>query len=148
VNTKQKIFAGLVGAATVIILGSVAAGEGASDKVAVQPQIGTATSYAPQPTTEENKSTKAQLFRDCVAKGGLATEKAATKHVTKVKVADKMNNVLDTADVFTDLKGDMFGPNGGKAKLIASAFADCFKSENGLVTVHSESGELLATGNF
>ncbi|MEU0167727.1 hypothetical protein ABZ214_20020 [Streptomyces iakyrus] len=91
---------------------------------------------------------QAKQFRDCVAKGGTATEKAAVEHVTKVTGADKRNDILDAAEVFTDFSGGLTGPHQGEGKLIASAFTSCYESKNGLVTVYDKDGELLANANY
>ena len=70
------------------------------------------------------------------------------KHVTKVTGADKNNDILDTAEVFTDYTGGLIGPHASDGKLIASAFASCYESKNGLVTVYDEKGEILSNGNY
>ncbi|WP_051744733.1 hypothetical protein [Streptomyces yerevanensis] len=99
---------------------------------------------------EEKAPAKSQAgqFKDCVAKSGTATEKSAVKHVTKVTGADEQNDILDAAEVFTDYTGGLVGPHASDGKLIASAFASCYESENGLVTVYDKSGEILSNGNF
>jgi hypothetical protein len=91
---------------------------------------------------------QAEQFRDCAAKNGTATEKAAVEHVTKVTGADKRNDILDAAEVFTDFSGGLMGPHQGEGKLIASAFTSCYESKNGLVTVYDKDGELLANANY
>ncbi len=97
---------------------------------------------------DEPATSQADQFKDCVAKSGTATEKTAAKHVTKVTGADKQNDILDSAEVFTDYTGGLIGPHASDGKLIASAFASCYKSENGLVTVYDKAGEILSNGNF
>ncbi|MFD4264032.1 hypothetical protein ACFWR9_42120 [Streptomyces sp. NPDC058534] len=94
------------------------------------------------------KKSQAEEFQACVAKSGTGTEKTAVKHVTKVTGTDKKNNILDAAEVFTDYTGGLLGPHQGDGKLIASAFASCYESENGLVTVYDKDGEVLANGNY
>lgn len=91
---------------------------------------------------------QAEQFRDCVAKNGTETEKTAVEHVTKVTGADKRNDILDAAEVFTDFSGGLMGPHQGEGKLIASAFTSCYESKNGLVTVYDKGGELLANANY
>lgn len=95
-----------------------------------------------------DEKTQAEQFRSCVAKTGTDTEKAAVEHVTKVTGADKRNDILDSADVFTDFTGGLMGPHQGEGKLIASAFTSCYESKNGLVTVYDKDGELLANANY
>jgi hypothetical protein len=94
-----------------------------------------------------------QEFKAYVAKNGTATEKAAAGHVTKIQGADKKNDVLDTADIYTDYSGGMMGPHQSDGKLIASAFTDWQTSrgkdsKNGLVTVYDSRGEILSNGNY
>jgi hypothetical protein len=104
-----------------------------------------AASAAAKPKTKKNQ---AEEFTACVNKSGTATEKAAVKHVTKVTGADKQNNVLDSAEVYTDLTGGMTGPHTGEGKLIATAFTSCYESDNGLVTVYDKNGEILSNAQF
>jgi hypothetical protein len=94
------------------------------------------------------KTTQAEEFQACVAKSGTATEKQAVQHVTKVTGTDKKNDLLDAAEVFTDYKGGFMSSNAGDAKLIASAFASCYESENGLVTIYGSDGDMIANGNY
>ncbi|MGW0862863.1 hypothetical protein [Streptomyces sp. NPDC002611] len=95
-----------------------------------------------------DQKSQAEQFLRCVAKNGTDTEKAAVEHVTKVTGADKRNDILDSAEVFTDYTGGIMGPHQGEGKLIASAFTSCYESENGLVTVYDKAGELLANANY
>jgi hypothetical protein len=97
---------------------------------------------------QDAKKSQADMFKECVAKKGTPTEKSAVKHVTRVTGADEQNNILDSAEVFTDYTGGLLGPHAGDGKLIASAFASCYDSENGLVTVYDKNGEVLSNGNF
>ncbi|MER5916789.1 hypothetical protein ABT124_42100 [Streptomyces sp. NPDC001982] len=90
---------------------------------------------------------QAEQFQACVAKSGTPTEKAAVKHVTKVTGTDKRNDILDSAEVYTDFTGGFMSDNQGDAKLIASAFTSCYESKNGLVTVYGKDGDMIATAN-
>jgi hypothetical protein len=94
------------------------------------------------------KASQAEQFKAFVGKNGTAAEKDAVSHVTKVQGAEEQNDVLDSADVYTDFTGGIMGEGTGPANLIASAFADWKQSENGLVTVYDADGELLGNGNF
>lgn len=96
---------------------------------------------------EPNK-TQAEQFQACVAKSGTPTEKAAVKHVTKVTGTDKRNDILDSAEVWTDYTGGFMSDNTGDAKLIATAFTSCYESKNGLVTVYGKDGDLITTANY
>ncbi|MFD9460228.1 hypothetical protein [Streptomyces sp. NPDC060027] len=94
-----------------------------------------------------------QQFADYVAKRGTPTEAAAVKHVTKVQGGGEINNLLDSADIYTDYSGGMLGSHAGDGKLIASAFADWQEgrgksSDNGLVTVYDKDAEILSNGKF
>jgi hypothetical protein len=94
------------------------------------------------------KASQADRFKAFVEKNGTAAEKQAVSHVTKVQGADEQNDILDTADVYTDFTGGLMGEGTGPAKLIASAFADWKDSDNGLVTVYDAEGEILGNGEF
>ncbi|MCX4920247.1 hypothetical protein [Streptomyces sp. NBC_00687] len=96
----------------------------------------------------EGTKSQAEQFQACVAKSGTPTEKAAVKHVTKVTGADKRNDILDSAEVWTDYTGGLMGSNAGDAKLIASAFTSCYESKNGLVTIYGKDGDLIANANY
>ncbi|MFE0574086.1 hypothetical protein ACFW21_18160 [Streptomyces albogriseolus] len=96
----------------------------------------------------EKKASQAEQFKAFVEENGTAQEKEAVSHVTKVQGADEQNDILDTADVYTDFTGGIMGEGTGPAKLIASAFADWKQSKNGLVTVYDADGELLGNGQF
>ena len=96
----------------------------------------------------EKKLSQAEQFKAFVEENGTPQEKEAVAHVTKVQGADEQNDILDTADIYTDFTGGLMGEGSGPAKLIASAFADWKQSENGLVTVYDADGELLGNGQF
>ncbi|WP_406859277.1 hypothetical protein ABZO31_02870 [Streptomyces sp. HUAS MG47] len=101
------------------------------------------------PATEAPKEqSQADEFKAFVAKNGTEAEKAAIKHVTKVQGADVQNDLLDTADVYTDFEGGIMSKDAAQAKLIASAFADWKTSKNGLVTVYGADGRLISNGNY
>lgn len=122
-----------------------------SDKAAVapkEPAKGADAKPADKPADKPKELSQADQFKAFVVKNGTASEKAAVKHVTKVQGADKQNDMLDTASVYTDFAGGLMGPHQGEGKLLASAFADWKTSENGLVTVYDKDGELLSNGNF
>ncbi|MEE4419485.1 hypothetical protein [Streptomyces bugieae] len=93
-------------------------------------------------------ASQADRFKAFVNKNGTANEKAAIAHVTKVQGADEQNDILDSADVYTDFTGGIMGPHQSEGKLIASAFADWKDSRNGLVTIYDAKGEILSNGNF
>ncbi|MFB7714463.1 hypothetical protein [Streptomyces sp. NPDC056105] len=94
------------------------------------------------------KASQAEQFKAFVAKNGTPKEKAAVTHVLKVQGADQQNDILDSADVYTDFTGGLMGEGSGPSKLIASAFADWKDSKNGLVTVYDADGEVITNGNF
>ncbi|MEH0586215.1 hypothetical protein QA942_19845 [Streptomyces sp. B21-106] len=94
------------------------------------------------------KKTQVEEFTACVNKTGTPTEKTAVKHVTKVTGADKQNNILDNAEIYTDFTGGIVGPHQGEGKLIASAFTSCYESDNGLVTVYDKDGQILSNAQF
>ncbi|MEU6110971.1 hypothetical protein ABZ853_21515 [Streptomyces albidoflavus] len=101
-----------------------------------------------EPAQEKPKASQAEQFKAFVEENGTPKEKEAASHVTKVQGADKQNNLLDTADIYTDYTGGLMGEGLGPAKLLASSFADWKQSKNGLVTVYDADGELLGNGEF
>ncbi|NUV27876.1 MULTISPECIES: hypothetical protein [Streptomyces] len=101
-----------------------------------------------EPAEEKPKASQAEQFKAFVEENGTPKEKEAASHVTKVQGAEKQNNVLDTADIYTDYTGGVMGEGLGPAKLLTSAFADWKQSKNGLVTVYDADGELLGNGEF
>jgi len=150
---------GVVGLFIIIgIVGAIAAGgSGDTSDTSSKDKAVTATDKATTASKPKEKpaapkpveqKTQAEQFQACVAKSGTATEKQAVTHVTKVTGADKSNDILDSAEVFTDYTGGLIGPHASDGKLIASAFASCYESKNGLVTVYDEKGEMLSNGNY
>jgi hypothetical protein len=145
-----------------VLIGIVAAvaGGGGSDKASDSSSKDKAVTATDKATTDDKpkdtsaakkpakQKTQAEEFQACVAKSGTATEKAAVKHVTKVTGADKRNDVLDNAEVYTDYTGGFMSSNQGDAKLIASAFTSCYESDNGLVSVYGQDGDLIANANY
>jgi hypothetical protein len=154
IMSKGKWIAG--GIVALVVIGAAAGGNDDSskpkaDKPAVVQSATPKATHKAKPKAAP-KSVKEQ-FAAYVAKHGTPTEVAAVKHVTKVQGGDEINNILDTADVYTDYSGGMFGPHGNDGKLIASAFADWQKSrgkssDNGLVTVYDKDAETLSNGKF
>ncbi|MFC5216759.1 hypothetical protein [Streptomyces coerulescens] len=152
---------GITGAVLVglIVIAAVAGGGDDSTDGSNKDKAVAATSNKPkaaeeqaadEPAKEEPAEDKSQAeqFKDCVAKSGTDSEKAAVDHVTKVTGTDKSNDILDAAEVFTDYKGGFLSKNAGDAKLIASAFASCYESKNGLVTVYGSDGDMISNGNY
>lgn len=105
-------------------------------------------SKTPEARRTKTKPSEAAAFKACVKKDGTAVERKAVAKVTKVTGVETTNNILDNAEVWTTLSGGLMGPDQSTAKIIASAFGTCYKSDNGLVTVYGEDGEMLANGNF
>ncbi|MEV2255153.1 hypothetical protein AB0I94_32010 [Streptomyces sp. NPDC050147] len=154
-KTGKTLGFGCLGAvALIVVIAAIGAATGgdskdstSSDKAATpndKPKSGDAKKDPPA----EDKGSQADQFKACVAKGGSGSEKAAVKHVTKVTGADKKNDILDAAEVFTDFTGGVVGPHASDGKLVASAFGSCYESENGLVTVYDKGGEILSNGNY
>jgi hypothetical protein len=98
-------------------------------------------------TTTKAAVSPLKEFQACVAKTGTATEKAAVKHVVKITNMDGWNGVLDNPKVWTDYRGGI-AAHGSDAVLIASAFAGCYESNNGLVTVFDKDGHVAGNGQF
>ncbi|MFE9644134.1 hypothetical protein ACFYO0_08330 [Streptomyces sp. NPDC006365] len=107
---------------------------------------GSPKAAAPQQSTVD-------AFKAYVKKHESAKTREAAAHVTKVQGADENNDILDTADIYTDYTGDMVSADAGNAKLLASAFADFQSSrgkdsKNGLVTVYNADSDILSNGNY
>ncbi|MET9472521.1 hypothetical protein [Streptomyces sp. NPDC002922] len=119
---------------------------GAKDKAVTAGR--TPESDKAEATPTQKTKTQAEQFKACVAKSGTATEKKAVQHVTKVTGADKRNDILDAAEVYTDFSGGLMSDSQGDAKLIASAFTSCYESKNGLVSVYGQDGDLIANANY
>ncbi|GAA3851687.1 hypothetical protein GCM10023084_02400 [Streptomyces lacrimifluminis] len=138
---------GIVALFVIVTVIAAALGGGDSSDSSNKDKAVAAEAKKPTKETVAEKSQAAQ-FKDCVAKSGTATEKTAVKHVTKVTGVDKSNDIMDAAEVFTDYSGGLLGEHGSDGKLIASAFASCYESKNGLVTVYDKDGEILSNGNY
>lgn len=150
--------AGVVG--LVVVIGVISAiASGTKDQTTVtQPaasapaQGGSGTHHSkPKPAPKQESTLDA--FKAYVNDNGTASDKKAIKHVTKVQGADEQNNILDTADIYTDYTGGIMGPGTGPAKLLASDFAEFqasrgHSSKNGLVTIYDANGEILSNGKF
>jgi hypothetical protein len=136
----------------VLVVGSAVASAGSSDRGTAKPNPApNAAPSAPSegdtnPQPDPVRKTPLQEFQACVAKGGTATEKAAVKHVVKLSGMDDWNGILDNPKAFTDYTGGI--RRGADATLIASAFADCYKSDNGLLTVYTSDGHVAGNGQF
>ncbi|WP_077798488.1 hypothetical protein [Streptomyces sp. JHA26] len=155
---KSKVVLGAV--VGIVVIGAVSANSGdggdggKSDKASVSAGEksgggqGGSSDAKPAEDKAAEKGSQADQFKAFVNKNGTPTEKEAVAHITKVQGADEQNDILDTADVYTDFTGGIMGEGTGPAKLIASAFADWKDSENGLVTVYDAEGEILGNGEF
>lgn len=153
---------GIIGAVFVglIVIGAIAGGGEDSTDNSNKDKAAAVTSDKPKAAAEEpakeqpaddkpaEEKSQAEQFKACVAKSGTGSEKAAVGHVTKVTGADKSNGIGDLAEVFTDFSGGFMSENNGDAKLIASAFASCYESDNGLVTVYGSDGDMISNGNY
>ena len=97
--------------------------------------------------TDPAEQTETAKFLACVRSKGTEFEKLAARNVTKVTGANKMRGYLDMPKIFTSYSGGMF-KHSGEGVLLASAFATCYTSENGLVTVYDRDGHVLGNGQF
>lgn len=137
------------------VIGALGSSDDTDSKTGAKPAQSSAPAQpAAKPKTEAPAAeapkdlSKADQFKAFVAKNGTEAEQAAVKHVTKVQGADEQNDILDTADVYTDFKGGFMSKDASKAKLIASAFADWKHSKNGLVTIYGSDGDLITNGKY
>ncbi|MGY5007334.1 hypothetical protein ACWCY6_04475 [Streptomyces sp. 900105755] len=149
---------GCLGVLAVLVIGGIAsvAGSGSDDSSAGAASSAASTGSSKggrsSRTTAPQKSTL-DAFNAYVRKHESAKTREAATHVTKVQGADENNDILDTADIYTDYTGDMISADAGNAKLLASAFADFQSgrgkaSKNGLVTVYNADGDILSNGNY
>ncbi|MEU4033269.1 hypothetical protein [Streptomyces collinus] len=167
---RSKAKLGCLGVLAVIVVGGIASavGSGSDDSSA-----GAASSAASTGSSKGTSSSKSRgsskgtgsskaaapqqstvdAFKAYVKKHESAKTREAAAHVTKVQGADKNNDILDTADIYTNYTGDLVSADAGNAKLLASAFADFQAgrgkgSKNGLVTVYNADGDILSNGNY
>ncbi|MYY11891.1 hypothetical protein GT204_24035 [Streptomyces sp. SID4919] len=99
---------------------------------------------------KDAEGSQATQFKAFVNKNGTPKEKDAVSHVTKVQGAEDVDGLLNTADIYTDYTGGLMGQGMGPSKLLASAFADWRKTDDGggLVTVYDADGEMIGNGNY
>lgn len=99
---------------------------------------------------KDAEGSQATQFKAFVNKNGTPKEKDAVSHVTKVQGAEDVDGLLNTADIYTDYTGGLMGQGMGPSKLLASAFADWRKTDDGggLVTIYDADGELISNGNY
>ncbi|PAZ17628.1 hypothetical protein CLM62_01495 [Streptomyces sp. SA15] len=153
---------GILAAALIIggIAAAVGSGSGDSSSSAASSAAsagspkatGSSKATGPSKTAAPQQST-VDAFKAYVKKHESAKTREAAAHVTKVQGADENNDILDTADIYTDYTGGLASPDTGNAKLLASAFADFQSSrgkasKNGLVTVYNADGDILSNGNY
>jgi hypothetical protein len=137
-----------------VIIGAIASSGGDSTSPApAKTPAATTTPARSAPAKAAPAVSLVKQFTTYTAKHGTANEVSAVKHVTKIQGADSKNDVLDSAEVYTDYTGDMLSSDASKGKLIASAFADWQASrgkdsKNGLVTVYNADADLLSNGNY
>lgn len=150
----QKFAIGFASLVAVAVVGSAIAsnGDGGSAKATPNPAPNAAPSApakpegdsVPQPS--QLKRTPLQEFQACVEEGGTTDEVTAVSHVVKLSNMDGWNGILDNPKAFTDWKGGL--AHSADATLIASAFADCYHSNNGLITVYTADGHVAGNGQF
>jgi hypothetical protein len=99
---------------------------------------------APKAVVKKAVPAKSEVdkVKDCLIADGYGT-KIKSIHLTG-------SAGFGLAEVFTSYTGGMMGPNAGKGKLIAGAFATCTSTSNGsgLVTIYDAGGEMLSNGNY
>lgn len=133
------------------VVGSAVASSGSDDTKAKPTPAPNAAPSAPSegdtnPQPDPVKATPLQEFKACVEEAGTSEEVAAVSHVVKLTGMDDWNGILDNPKAYTDWKGGI--RRNADANLIASAFASCYKSDNGLITVYSADGHVAGNGQF
>lgn len=157
-KSKKWLYIG-IGAAVFLVIGIAASSNGSkgtSDSPTAsdaRPAVTSSKAPAAKKPKTETAQSPAQQFKTYVAKNGTPTEKAAVSHVTKIQGADSENDILDSADIYTNYSGDLMSGDTASGKLLASAFADWQASrgkdsKNGLVTVYNKDGDLLSNGKY
>ncbi|MEU1448062.1 hypothetical protein [Streptomyces mirabilis] len=150
--------------AAAIVIGGIAAavGSGSGDSSpsaansaasADSPKASGAAKATGSSKTAAPRQSTVDAFKAYVKEHESAKTREAMAHVTKVQGADKNNDILDAADIYTDYTGDLLSADTGSAKLLASAFADFQSSrgkasKNGLVTVYNADGDILSNGKY
>ncbi|MFE2718498.1 hypothetical protein ACFXKI_42855 [Streptomyces mirabilis] len=130
-----------------------AANSAASPKTTASSKTSGAAKTTGSSKTAAPRQSTLDAFKAYVKKHESTKTRAAVAHVTKVQGADKNNDILDAADIYTDYTGDLLSADTGSAKLLASAFADFQSSrgkasKNGLVTVYNADGDILSNGKY
>lgn len=154
--SSKKVQAFAIAFASVVALGIVATavadsgGDGTTTKPTPAPNA------APKAPTEDKVEGDTQPqpplksiegFKACIQQKGMVAEKTAGTHVTKLSGMDDWNGILDNPKIWTNYKGG-FAAHAAEGNVLASVFADCYKSKNGLVTVYGEDGHVIGTGQF
>ena len=155
--SKKTVVASAIGLVAFIAIGSAAAGGGDSSPTVTSKPTPTKVA-APERTKTEGDTNPppaqiaADQFRECIQRTGMVAEKTGGTHVTKVLGTDTGSGPILIAEVWTNYVGGMFGPDAPKGKILASAFATCYKLDPGegpgLVTIYDANGEILANGNY
>jgi hypothetical protein len=147
---------GCLGFVGIIVIAGIASagggGKGDNSSSSSTSSSSSASSKAPAHKSAPQENT-VDAFKAYAKKNESSQTSAAVQHVTKVQGGDSQNDILDAADVYTSYSGGLMSADTGKAKLIASAFADFQKSrgkssKNGLVTVYGADGDLLSNGKY
>lgn len=162
VNQNKKVQKFAIGFASVVALicvGAAVSGGGSDDKGTPTPKPNAAPSApakekakadrdvvegdsVPQPRTKSIEG-----FKQCIQQVGMVAEKTAGTHVTKLSNMDDWNGILDNPKIWTNYVGG-FAAHAAEGNVLASVFADCYSSKNGLVTVYGQDGHVIGTGQF
>jgi len=153
----QKFALGFAGVVALIVVGSAVASAGGSDEKST-PTPKPTPNAAPKAPAEDKVEGDTQPqpplksiegFKACIQQKGMVAEKAAGTHVTKLSNMDDWNGILDNPKIWTNYHGGMFDDdNAANANVLTAVFAECYSSKNGLVTVYSDNGHVIGTGQF
>lgn len=154
--SSKKVQAFAIGFASIVALGVVASAVSSADEADTKPRTSAATP-APKPndppkepegdTVPQPPLKSIEGFKACIQQKGMVAEKTAGTHVTKLSGMDDWNGILDNPKIWTNYKGG-FAAHAAEGNVLASVFADCYSSKNGLVTVYGEDGHVIGTGQF
>lgn len=148
----QKFAIAFASGVAVLVIASAVASAGSDDKPSATPTpkpnaAPTAPAEPEGDSVPQPRLKSIEGFKACIQQKGMVAEKTAGTHVTKLSNMDDWNGILDNPKIWTNYKGG-FAAHAAEGNVLASVFADCYSSKNGLVTVYDVDGHVMGTGQF
>lgn len=149
-------FAILLASGVAVIVVATAVGSAGADKssdakpsptVAAAPKAPTKESKTEGDTVPQPPLKSLEGFRACIQQKGMVADKTASTHVTRLSNMDDWNGILDNPKIWTNYVGGL-AAHAAEGNVLASVFAECYSSTNGLVTVYDADGHVMGTGQF